>query len=55
MVHTNNVPGRFWVEAMMTATHMINKLPQPKRQFVVFIRYDDQKKGQMCCDPTSRR
>ena len=40
MVHTNNVPGRFWAEAMKTAAHMINKIPQPKRQFVVFIRYD---------------
>ncbi|KAI3509833.1 hypothetical protein L1887_25356 [Cichorium endivia] len=27
MLHAKNVPGRFWAEAMRTAAHVINKLP----------------------------
>ena len=34
MLHAKNVPGRFWAEAMRTAAHVINKLPQPKLGFV---------------------
>ncbi|CAL8083799.1 unnamed protein product [Prunus armeniaca] len=30
MLHAKNVPGRFWAEAMRTAAHVINKLPQPR-------------------------
>ncbi|KAE8723067.1 PLAC8 family protein [Hibiscus syriacus] len=31
MLHAKNVPGRFWAEAMMTATFVINRLPQPRK------------------------
>ncbi|KAK9185737.1 hypothetical protein WN943_026096 [Citrus x changshan-huyou] len=34
MLHAKNVPGRFWVEGMRTAAHVINKLPQPRLEFV---------------------
>ena len=34
MLHAKNVLGRFWAEAMRTAAHVINKLPQPKLGFV---------------------
>ena len=34
MLHAKNVPGRFWAEAMRTAAHVINKLPQPRLEFV---------------------
>ncbi|CAL9026647.1 unnamed protein product, partial [Prunus brigantina] len=44
MLHAKNVPGRFWAEAMRTAAHVINKLPQPS-----------QRKGWKCCDPTNGR
>ncbi|KAI4353893.1 hypothetical protein L6164_002814 [Bauhinia variegata] len=29
-----NVPGRFWAEAMRTAAFVINRLPQPRLEFV---------------------
>ncbi|CAL2228018.1 unnamed protein product [Prunus armeniaca] len=35
MLHAKNMPGRFWAEAMRTATHVINKLPQPRYLFQV--------------------
>ncbi|KAE8708930.1 hypothetical protein F3Y22_tig00110332pilonHSYRG00561 [Hibiscus syriacus] len=31
MLHAKNVPGRFWAEAMRTATFVINRLPQPRK------------------------
>ena len=34
MLHAKNVPGRFWAEGMRTAAHVINKLPQPRLEFV---------------------
>lgn len=34
MLHAKNVPGRFWAEAMKTAADVINKLPQPRLEFV---------------------
>ncbi|KAI3500109.1 hypothetical protein L1887_35925 [Cichorium endivia] len=34
MLHAKNVPGRFWAEAMRTAAHVINKLPQPRLGFI---------------------
>ncbi|KAE8681852.1 hypothetical protein F3Y22_tig00111303pilonHSYRG00095 [Hibiscus syriacus] len=34
MLHAKNVPGRFWAEAMRTATFVINRLPQPRLGFV---------------------
>ena len=34
MLHAKNVPGRFWVEAMKTVAHVINKLPQPRLGFI---------------------
>ncbi|KAL5753796.1 hypothetical protein ACOSP7_022016 [Xanthoceras sorbifolium] len=34
MLHAKNIPGRFWAEAMRTAAHVINKLPQPRLEFV---------------------
>jgi transposase InsO family protein len=34
MLHAKNVPGRFWAEAMRTATFVINRLPQPRLEFV---------------------
>ncbi|KAH9726925.1 hypothetical protein KPL70_008466 [Citrus sinensis] len=34
MLHAKNVPGRFWAESMRTAAHVINKLPQPRLEFV---------------------
>ncbi|KAE8671632.1 hypothetical protein F3Y22_tig00111941pilonHSYRG00018 [Hibiscus syriacus] len=34
MLHANNVPGRFWAEAMRTAAFVINRLPQPRLGFV---------------------
>lgn len=33
MLHAKNVPGRLWAEAMRTAAHVINKLPQPRLGF----------------------
>ncbi|CAL8997356.1 unnamed protein product [Prunus brigantina] len=44
MLHAKNVLGRFWAEAMRSAAHVINKLPQPS-----------QRKGWKCCDPTNGR
>ncbi|KAH9779126.1 hypothetical protein KPL71_007607 [Citrus sinensis] len=34
MLHAKNVPGIFWAEGMRTAAHVINKLPQPRLEFV---------------------
>lgn len=34
MLHAKNVPGSFWAEAMRTAAHVINKLPQPRLGFI---------------------
>ncbi|KAE8699425.1 hypothetical protein F3Y22_tig00110578pilonHSYRG00054 [Hibiscus syriacus] len=34
MLHAKNVSGRFWAEAMRTATFVINRLPQPRLGFV---------------------
>lgn len=34
MLHAKNVPGRFWAEGMRTAAHVINKLHQPRLEFV---------------------
>ena len=34
MLHAKNVPGRFWAECMRTAAHIINRLPQPKMEFM---------------------
>ena len=34
MLHAKNVPGRFWAEAMRTTAHVINRLPQPRLEFV---------------------
>ncbi|KAE8669333.1 hypothetical protein F3Y22_tig00112249pilonHSYRG00290 [Hibiscus syriacus] len=34
MLHAKNVPGRFWAEAMRTAAFVINRLPQPRLEFV---------------------
>ncbi|KAG6527483.1 hypothetical protein ZIOFF_009586 [Zingiber officinale] len=34
MMHEKNVPGRFWAEAMRTAAFIINKLPQPRLEFI---------------------
>ncbi|KAL5769820.1 hypothetical protein ACOSP7_013974 [Xanthoceras sorbifolium] len=34
MLHAKNIPRRFWAEAMRTAAHVINKLPQPRLEFV---------------------
>ncbi|KAJ9565416.1 hypothetical protein OSB04_001382 [Centaurea solstitialis] len=34
MLHAKNVPGRFWAEAMRTAAHVINKIPQPRLGFI---------------------
>ena len=34
MLHANNVPRRFWAEAMRTAAHAIDKLLQPRLGFV---------------------
>jgi len=34
MLHAKNVLGRFWAEGMRTAAHVINKLPQPRLEFV---------------------
>nr|KAJ0189210.1 hypothetical protein LSAT_V11C800391990 [Lactuca sativa] len=34
MLHAKNLPGRFWAEAMRTAAHVINKLPQPRLSFI---------------------
>ncbi|CAL8099449.1 unnamed protein product [Prunus armeniaca] len=34
MLHAKNVLGRFWAEAIRTAAHVINKLPQPRLEFV---------------------
>jgi transposase InsO family protein len=33
MLHTKNVPRRFWAECMRTAAYVINRLPQPKLGF----------------------
>lgn len=33
MLHTKNVPARFWAECMRTAVHVINMLPQAKFKF----------------------
>ena len=35
MLHAKNVPGRFWAEAMRTASHVINKLPLPRLGFIL--------------------
>ncbi|KAE8694951.1 hypothetical protein F3Y22_tig00110761pilonHSYRG00036 [Hibiscus syriacus] len=35
MLYAKNVPGRFWAEAMRTATFVINRLPQPRLGFVL--------------------
>ena len=34
MLHAKNVPGRFLVECMRTTTYIINRLPQPKMEFM---------------------
>ena len=34
MLHAKNVPPRFWVECMKTATHVTNRLPQARLEFV---------------------
>ena len=34
VLHAKNVLRKFWVEAMQTAAHVINKLPQPRLGFV---------------------
>ena len=34
MLHSKNVPGRFWAEGMKTAAHVINRLPQAKLGFI---------------------
>ena len=34
MLHSKNVPGRFWAESMRTTAHIINRLPQPKMGFM---------------------
>ena len=34
MLHTKNVPGRFWAECMKTAAYVINRLPQARLGFV---------------------
>ncbi|KAE8736454.1 PLAC8 family protein [Hibiscus syriacus] len=60
MLHTKNVPGRFWAEAMRTAAFVINRLPQPSKfdkkvVRCIFVGYDIQRKGWKCCDPISGR
>jgi transposase InsO family protein len=34
MLHTMNVPWKFWAECMRTAVHIINRLPQEKMGYV---------------------
>ncbi|KAE8711941.1 Detected protein of unknown function [Hibiscus syriacus] len=34
MLHAKNIPGRFWAETMRTAAFVINRLPQPRLEFV---------------------
>ncbi|KAE8657119.1 hypothetical protein F3Y22_tig00116996pilonHSYRG00002 [Hibiscus syriacus] len=34
MLYAKNIPGRFWAEAMRTAAFVINRLPQPRLEFV---------------------
>ncbi|CAL5324316.1 unnamed protein product [Camellia sinensis] len=58
MLHAKNVPGRFWAEAMKTATFVINRLPQQSKMDkkavrCIFVGYDSQRKGWRCCDPTT--
>ncbi|WOG86298.1 hypothetical protein DCAR_0205499 [Daucus carota subsp. sativus] len=97
MLHANNVPGKYRAEAITTASLVINKLPQPRLDFVtpfeklwtkkpavsylrvfgcvcyvfvldhlrskidrkavrcIFVKYDNQRKGWKCCDPTTGR
>ncbi|KAF2283864.1 hypothetical protein GH714_016626 [Hevea brasiliensis] len=57
MLYAKNVPRCFWVEAMKTAAFVINRLPQQSKMDkkairCIFVRYDSQKKGWRCCDPT---
>ncbi|CAN1849719.1 Retrovirus-related Pol polyprotein from transposon TNT 1-94 [Linum perenne] len=34
MLHAKNVPAKYWAECMKTVVHIINRLPQPKLEFI---------------------